>query len=138
MVCLFCLFIWLVVCNVCFCWSRRVRCNHSANRVCVNDIASDRISHYLGNGLLVFSTRGNGLEELFIEDSEMLFFAEKEELLEKIRYVAAHDDIRKSIAHAGWQKAHEYYNERLVARYIIETLFGYDYTHDYAWPTTRY
>ncbi len=100
--------------------------------------SSDRISHLMGNGLLTFTTRGNQLEELFEEDKEIIFFEEKEELLEKILYFNAHDDKRKAVAAAGWQKSHQHYNVEHVARYLIETTFGYDLQHDYAWPTTTY
>jgi hypothetical protein len=100
--------------------------------------SSDRIAHYMGSGLLVFTTRDNRLEELFPEDREMIYFDSKEELLDKVRYYLANDDARKAVAKAGWEKAHTYYNERLVARYIIEATMGEALSHPYAWPVEQY
>lgn len=98
--------------------------------------SSDRISHYLGSGLLVFTTRDNKLEELFKENEEMVFFASKEELLDKVLHYKKRDEDRKTIAKAGWQKAHAHYNERLIAQYIVETTFQQKLSVNYQWPTT--
>ncbi len=100
--------------------------------------SSDRIAHYTGSGLLTFSMRDNKLEELFAEDKEMVFFSRQEELLEKIRYYKTHDEERKSIAKAGWEKAHHCFNERVVAKYIVETTLGLPLSGPYAWPTETY
>ena len=100
--------------------------------------ASDRIAHYMGSGLLILSTRGNRLEELFAEDKEIVFFSSKEELLEKVLYFKEHDGERCEIARRGWEKSHTRFNERIVAKYIVETTFGLPLSEDYAWPTQTY
>jgi len=100
--------------------------------------SSDRISHYMGSGLLILSTRDNKLEELFAEDREIVFFSSKEELLEKIMYFKDHDSERREIAGRGWEKSYASYNARLVAKYIVETTFGMPLSEDYAWPTQTY
>ena len=100
--------------------------------------SSDRISHYMGSGLLTLSTRDNKLEELFEEDKEMAFFSSKEELLEKVIYFKNHDDERKKIAQRGWEKSHNRLNERLVAKYMFEVAFRLPLSEDYAWPTETY
>jgi hypothetical protein len=100
--------------------------------------SSDRIAHYLGSGLLVFTTRDNRLEDLFVENAEMIFFKDKHDLLDKLDYFKAHDDERQTIARAGWQKAHRHFNERLVAQYMVETAFGQKLSESYAWPTATY
>jgi hypothetical protein len=100
--------------------------------------SSDRLSHYMGSGLLILSTRGNRLEEMFAEDREIVFFSSKEELLEKVIYFKNHDAERREIAWRGWEKSHACYNERLVTKYIIETTFGLPLSEDYAWPTQTY
>ena len=100
--------------------------------------SSDRISHYMGSGLLTFSTRENKLEELFEEDKEMVFFSSKEELLEKVIYYKNNDDERREIAKRGWEKSHNCFNERLVAKYMLEVAFRLPLSEDYAWPTETY
>lgn len=100
--------------------------------------SSDRISHYMGSGLLTFITRDHRLEELFTEDKEAVYFSTKEELLEKIRYYIAHDKARCAIAKAGWEKAHSQYNERLIAKYMVEATLGDNFSQVYAWPTDSF
>ena len=100
--------------------------------------SSDRISHYMGSGLLTLSTRENKLEELFEEDREMVFFSSKEELLEKVIYYKNNDDERKKVAQRGWEKSHNCFNERLVAKYMLEVAFRLPLSEDYAWPTETY
>ena len=100
--------------------------------------SSDRISHYMGSGLLTLSTRGHQLEEMFEEDREMVFFSSKEELLEKVIYYKKNDNERQEIAKRGWEKSHDCLNERLVAKYILEVAFRLPLSEDYAWPTETY
>lgn len=100
--------------------------------------SSDRLSHYMGSGLLTFATRDHKLEDLFEEDKELIFISSAEELLDKVLYYKKHDDARKRIAHAGWEKSHQRYNATIVAQYILDVTFGTEFTHSYAWPTERY
>ncbi len=100
--------------------------------------SSDRISHYMGSGLLTLTTRDNKLEELFEENKEIVFFSSKEELLEKIIYFKNHDEERREIAKRGWEKSYKCFNERLVTKYIIETTLGKPLSEKYAWPTQIY
>ncbi len=100
--------------------------------------SSDRISHYMGSGLLTLSARGCKLEELFTEDREIVFFSSKEELLEKIVHYKEHDDERRKIARQGWEKSHTFFSERLVAKYMIEVALRLPLSEDYAWPTETY
>ena len=100
--------------------------------------SSDRISHYMGSGLLTLSSRDNKLEELFEENKEIVFFSSKEELLEKAIYFKNHDEERREIAKRGWEKSYACFNERLVAKYIIEITFGKPLSEKYAWPTQIY
>ncbi|HZZ82689.1 MAG TPA: glycosyltransferase [Gemmataceae bacterium] len=100
--------------------------------------SSDRISHYMGSGLLTFTTRDNQLEDLFVEDEELVFFSDEDELLDKLLYFKAHDEARRAVAAAGWRQSHKHFNERLVAKYIVETAFRLALTEDYAWPTRTY
>jgi hypothetical protein len=100
--------------------------------------SSDRIAHYLGSGLMVCTTRDNHLEDLFAEDREMVFFSSQEELLDKLVYYKTHDNARRQIAAAGYHRAHRYFNERLVAKFIVEHTFRSPLSESYAWPTQAY
>ena len=100
--------------------------------------SSDRVAQYMGSGLLVLMPRMNNFEELFTEDKEVVFFGCKADLLDKILYYKRNDAERKTIASAGWVKAHTHFNERLVAKYIIERTFRLNLSEPYAWPTNAY
>jgi hypothetical protein len=96
---------------------------------------SDRVGQLVGCGLLTLSFRINALMELFEEEREMVFVCSPEAMrdaaLKYKRDVAA----RRSIAEAGWAKAHRAYNERAVAAFIEQTLFRKPPSRAYDWPT---
>lgn len=99
--------------------------------------SSDRIAQLAGNGLLVFVGRSGGYGDLFAED-EFAFYDGSEELADKLRYFLNHDAERQAVARKGHAKYHAIFNERLVARFIVEATFGDHVPADYAWPTTVY
>lgn len=89
-----------------------------------NDVelySSDRIAHLTGNGLLTFTPRIPGFEELYSDD-EVVYFDSYDELLEKIRYYHGHPDAGTAIARRGWEKAHYCYNNTLITKFMIETI----------------
>lgn len=99
--------------------------------------SSDRLSHFVGNGLLTLCDRDFSMHELFEEDKEMVFYSSTEELLDKLKYYKSHDAERKKIAKAGWEKAHGCYNATQGAAFIVDCLFGNDLSQ-YKWPTKSY
>lgn len=99
---------------------------------------SDRISQYMGSGLLTLALRVNRLEEMFAEDKEIVYFDTKEELLEKVLYYKDHDAERRAIAKGGWEKSHTQLNERLVTKYMTEVTFRQPLSEPYCWPTQVY
>ncbi len=98
---------------------------------------SDRLSQYVGCGLLCFSERGFAMEQFFTEE-EMVFFADKEELADKLRYYKQHSDARMRIAAAGWHKAHTQMSAAQVAQFIVEVTMGGQAQSDYGWDATCY
>jgi hypothetical protein len=95
---------------------------------------SDRTAHTMGNGSLALVERGYALEKLYSEE-EMVFFADAEELAEKVNYYRAHPAERQRIAKNGWERAHRDFNERVIMQYVMERLFSVPLSRDYAWPT---
>lgn len=90
-----------------------------------NDVyhySSDRISHTIGNGILTFVDRAMGLNEIF-EENEIAFFSDKNEFLSKLAYFIKNDSERQSIAEAGWKKYHSNFNEKNIAKDIIEKTY---------------
>lgn len=97
--------------------------------------SSDRVAHYVGNGLLTYSDEAFELQHLFNE-KEMVFYSTQEDLHDKLRYYMQHDDKRQKMAEAGWKRAHENYNERIVAKFIEEATFG-ELKSTFNWPQER-
>lgn len=99
--------------------------------------ASDRLSHVMGNGLLAFQYDGNEMQQFFTEQ-ETVFFHTPGELAEKILYFNTHDDERRRIAAAGRAKYHRLFAAERVLAYLVETVFGEDYSEPYAWRAEVY
>ena len=95
---------------------------------------SDRMAHLMGNGVLALVDVRTGYRDLFT-DNEMVFFETEQELYDKIAYFRANPHKRMEIAQAGWKKYHELFNEKLLARYVADLLFGEFDQGEYPWPT---
>lgn len=99
--------------------------------------SSDRLAQFAGNGLLVFVARSSGYASIFTDD-EFAFYEDEGDLAQKLRHFLAHDDERRTMAELGQAKYHALFNERLVARFIVEASFRRHVERDYAWPTRIY
>ena len=90
-----------------------------------NDISmysSDRIIHLLANGVLVFSPRIPNLETIIAED-EIVYFDDNEDFTHKLNYYLEHDEERVKIAKKGWIKAHQSFNEIIMTKNMIQTIY---------------
>jgi len=99
--------------------------------------SSDRIGLYLGNGLLVFSTRPFELAKLYGEDAIVEVNGD-DDFIDKLKHFAHNDAERQKVARAGYELAHREFNERLVSQYMVETVLGTPYSHAYRWPLDRH
>jgi hypothetical protein len=98
--------------------------------------SSDRVSHLTGNGVLTFTHEKYHMGQLFT-DEEMVFFKSNDDLTDKIAHFLENEDGRRRIAKNGWEKAHRELNERMIAQYIVEVMFGEELSHPYIWPTDK-
>lgn len=110
-------------------------CNNKTNNYYL--YASGRMSQYMASGLLAFIPEGAQFEDIFGNDAFVSFNGD-EELLDKIRYFAAHDGERKLMAQTGYEKIHDYFNVDKICQYMIETVFDLPLSQDYRWPTKTY
>ncbi len=102
-----------------------------------NDVplySSDRLAHLAGNGLAVLIDRANGYDALFGDD-EFCFFATIGEMIEKLRWLIGNPAERAAIATAGRARYLALFNERVVAKYLVDAAFGAVDPADYEWPT---
>jgi len=99
--------------------------------------SSDRVGLFLGNGLLVFTTRAFDLAGLYGEDA-LVEVSGADDFVEKLRHYTEHDDERMAVACTGYTRAHDEFNERLVAQYMLESTLQQPLSHAYQWPTESY
>lgn len=97
-----------------------------------NLYASDRMSQYLGNGLLTFVKSGKGFESLF-GDHDLAWFDTLDDMIGAIDLFSKEDKTWRILAEAGWRRAHDIFACEKVAAWIIECCFNMDYSQDYPW-----
>jgi glycosyltransferase involved in cell wall biosynthesis len=99
--------------------------------------SSDRISQYIGNGLLTFMDAKTGYNDYFSED-EVIFYNSIDDLISKLKIYLKDDEKSRNSAKQAWQKAHKNYSTEKVTKYMIERCFDLDLSEDYNWPTKIY
>jgi hypothetical protein len=85
--------------------------------------ASDRMAQYLGNGLLLATSRASGYERCFGDD-EMIFFDDAAELGDKLDWALSDDDRWRDMAQKARAKAAEIMAGELVTDFIVRTTMG--------------
>ncbi len=102
-----------------------------------NDIflySSDRLAQLAGNGLAVLIDRATGYETLLAE-GEFVYFSSIEELREKIARLTADSAYRRNVAAAGRARYDALFNERIVARYVVDVAFDRCEPKATPWPS---
>ncbi len=100
-----------------------------------NDVylyCSDRCAGLMGNGLLTFQPRGIKFDKFF-DESQVAFFNDFDELGRKIMEFKKDDARRQAVAEAGWKQYHKLFASNIVTQFMVETVLGQKYSHDYAW-----
>ena len=82
--------------------------------------SSNRIASLMGNGLLTFIDKKTCFNDFFNKD-EIVFYKSLDELANKILYYKKNDKIRKKIAYNGKKKYFKLFNEKRIAKYIVDT-----------------
>jgi hypothetical protein len=99
--------------------------------------SSDRITQFVGNGLLTFIHDKTHYNNFFSED-EIIFYNNVSNLSEKIQKFAKDDNLRKKIAKKGKMKYMKFFNSTIVADYIINNTFEYYYKKNtYLWENIK-
>ncbi len=85
--------------------------------------SSNRIGSLIGNGLLTFIDYKKKFNHFF-KENELVFYKDIYDLSDKIKFYKDNVDIAKKIAKNGQKKYFELFNEKEVAKYIINKSFG--------------
>jgi hypothetical protein len=97
--------------------------------------SSDRLAQMVGNGMAAVIERGTGYGEIFGDD-EMVFFESLDELIGKLGDLARDPVRRQALAGAGRARYLALFNERLVARYLMDYAFERADPAAYGWPAS--
>ena len=85
--------------------------------------SSNRIASVVGNGLLTFIDKKVQMSDFF-NNNEMIFYDCLDDLSDKIKFYSANDKLRKKIAENGKKKYFKLFNEKNVAKYLVNTSLG--------------
>jgi hypothetical protein len=94
--------------------------------------SSDRISQLIGNGVLTFIDRKTKLNKIFKKD-EVVFYSNVKDLTKKIIKYKNSDKLRSKVAKNGMIKYHKYMNSKLVAEFMINKSFDFNYKKKFFW-----
>ena len=88
--------------------------------------SSNRIASIMGNGLLTFIDKKVKMDHFF-SNKEIVFYNSINDLSEKIKFYAKNDKSRIEIAKKGKKKYFQLFNEKRIAKYIIDISLGGNY-----------
>ena len=94
--------------------------------------SSNRISSLIGNGLMTFIDEKTQLGDFF-DDNEIVFYKGIEDLSKKLSFYKNNDSLRIKIAKNGQKKYFEYFNSKIVSKYLIEKTFDINSKKKYLW-----
>lgn len=95
--------------------------------------SSNRMSDTTANGVLTFCDQASGIQFLYRE-SEVVYYKDIDDLIQKVRYYYEHDDERIAIARAGWQRAHTACSAKRIAQFMIDATYRRANFTDIPWP----
>ena len=94
--------------------------------------SSNRFSSLIGNGLMTFIDEKTQLGDFF-DDNEIVFYKGIEDLSKKLSFYKNNDSLRIKIAKNGQKKYFEYFNSKIVSKYLIEKTFDINSKKKYLW-----
>ena len=88
--------------------------------------SSNRIASIMGNGLLTFIDNKVKMSHFF-SSKEIVFYNNINDLSDKIKFYAKNDKLRIEIAKNGKKKYFKLFNEKRIAKYIVDVSLGKKY-----------
>ena len=85
--------------------------------------SSNRLASIMGNGLLTFIDEKVQMDDFF-DKNEIVFYKNIGDLADKIRFYSKHDLLRKKLAKNGKKKYFKLFNEKKIAKYLIDISLG--------------
>lgn len=98
--------------------------------------SSDRVVQLLATGVLVFSPNIPEFKTIFTEN-ELVYFDDFDDFKNKLFYFNNNEQERITIAKTGWKKAHESYNSKRITQFLLESIFGKEFSCNYEWKELK-
>ena len=98
----------------------------------IKHYSSDRISSLLGNGLLTFIHEDYEYND-FLNKNEIVTYKNIKDLNKKILFFKKNNKKLKIIARNGYNKAHQIFNNKLIANFIVKKTFNIKTNSKIAW-----
>ena len=94
--------------------------------------SSNRISSLIGNGLMTFVDKKTQLTDFFSDD-EVVFYKDIRDLSNKINFYKNNAKLRNKIAKKGKEKYFRYFDNKIVADFIINKILGTKIKKKFKW-----
>lgn len=98
--------------------------------------SSDRMNHFLGNGTCTFSPKIIGMDSLYEDAKEVIYFENVDDCFEKILYYLK-ENRYVSIGKKGQQKAYNISNSKRVTKFILDVAYN-KLDENYEWKEYIY
>ncbi len=98
--------------------------------------SSDRMTHYMANGLMVFAHESPRYQDVLGNDTFVSYHSTPD-LIDKIKYYYTHDAERIRIAQNGYEKIHQVFHQKMVTEYLVDMSFN-TIRRQYPWPTEKF
>ena len=95
--------------------------------------SSDRISLLIANGLLTFLQKEYNYEDFFDDKIDVVYFDNKDDLSEFIKYYSKNYKERSRISYNGKKKYFDYFENTIVSNYIVEKILDSKITINKKW-----
>ena len=98
----------------------------------IKHYSSDRISSLLGNGLLTFIHEDYEYND-FLNKNEIVTYKNIKDLNKKILFFKKNNKKSRIIARNGYNKAHQIFNNKLIANFIVNKTFNIKTNSKISW-----
>ncbi len=95
--------------------------------------SSDRISSLLGNGLLTFIHSDYYYQHFLKDNKEIITYKNITDLNKKIIYFKKNKKLQKIIARHGHKKSHKIFNNKLIAKFIVQKSLNLKINNKICW-----
>lgn len=100
--------------------------------------SSDRMNHFMGTGTCTFSPKIKGLDTLYQDKKDTIYFNGIDDCFKKIIQYLNDEPTLTKIAHQGNNKVYKISNTKKVTSFILETIYNKKYSQNYEWDKLVY